>query len=376
MTGGRSLRVAFYAPMKPPDDPRPSGDRTVARLFWQALTLSGHRPVLASRLVSRDPQGDEGRQRRLAVLGERMARRSLRREPRPDLWFTYHNYYKAPDWIGPRVADALGIPYVVAEASLAPKRAHGAWAFNYRGVVQGLARADAIIPYNRANEGCLPHPERHRTLRPFLDPAPFRRAGTDPAAARTALAARWGLDPGQPWILVCAMMRRGDKLASYRLLAEALNRLPPRPWLMLVAGDGPAAEEVQSLFGALPPDRIRWLGRLDPAELPGFYAAGDLLAWPAVREAFGMSLLEAQAAGLPVVAGAELGVPAVVADGETGLLVAPRDTAALASAIDRLLQDEGLRRRLGRAAAACVLRRHSLAAAAKRLDEILQEVTP
>ena len=45
------------------------------------------------------------------------------RRPRPDLWFTYHLYYKAPDLVGPLVAGALGIPYAVAEASVAHKRA-------------------------------------------------------------------------------------------------------------------------------------------------------------------------------------------------------------------------------------------------------------
>ena len=43
----------------------------------------------------------------------------------PELWFTYHLYHKAPDWLGPRIAGALGIPYVVAEASFAPKQAGG-----------------------------------------------------------------------------------------------------------------------------------------------------------------------------------------------------------------------------------------------------------
>src|SRR5580704_10685344 len=127
------MRIAFYAPLKPPDHPVPSGDRRVARLFLAALRHAGHQPFLVSRLRSFDATGDPARQARLARQGNRIAERLIacwRQAPHtaPGLWFTYHLYYKAPDWIGPMVAAALGIPYVVAEASFAMKRADGPWA--------------------------------------------------------------------------------------------------------------------------------------------------------------------------------------------------------------------------------------------------------
>src|SRR5947199_1483675 len=121
------MRIAFYAPLKPPDHPVPSGDRRVAQLFLEALRLAGHEPFVASRLRSYDGHGDAARQRRLATIGGYVAERLLRcwhasPDETPDLWFTYHLYYKAPDWLGPAVSSALGIPYVVADASSAPKR--------------------------------------------------------------------------------------------------------------------------------------------------------------------------------------------------------------------------------------------------------------
>src|SRR6516162_7792641 len=126
------MRIAFYAPLKPPDHPIPSGDRQVAQLFLAALRRGGHDPVLASRFRSFEGRGDRYLQTRLAALGRKLAERLVRRyraapASAPDLWFTYHIYHKAPDWLGPRVALALGVPYVVAEASFAPKRAGGAW---------------------------------------------------------------------------------------------------------------------------------------------------------------------------------------------------------------------------------------------------------
>ncbi|HUC71051.1 MAG TPA: glycosyltransferase, partial [Stellaceae bacterium] len=98
--------------------------------------------------------------------------------------------------------------------------------------------------------------------------------------------------------------------------------------------------------------------------------------WPAVNEAFGMALLEAQASGLPVVAGASGGVAGVVAHELTGLLVAPGEAAAFAAAVRRLLVDCDLRRRFGDAARRRVSARHDLAAAAARLGGVIDALRP
>ncbi|MGE0745093.1 MAG: glycosyltransferase family 1 protein, partial [Rhodospirillales bacterium] len=230
------MRVAFYAPMKPPDDPVPSGDRTMARQMVAALRLAGHAVTLASRLRSRDGNGDPARQARLAALGARLAdrlARRLRRRP-PDAWFTYHVYHKAPDWIGPAVSRALGIPYVIAEASVAGKRADGPWATGYAGAAAAIRAADAVIGLNsRDAPGVLRligRDDRLHLLRPFADVAPFAAAAAERDRHRAALADRHGLDPSRPWLLAVAMMRPGDKLASYRVLAGALAGLGGAPW--------------------------------------------------------------------------------------------------------------------------------------------------
>src|SRR4051812_19651002 len=114
------MRIAFYAPLKPPDHPVASGDRAMARALIAALERAGHEVSLAAHFRSYD-SGDARRQARLREEGRRIAHRYLKKidagaEP-PDLWFTYHLYHKAPDWLGPTVAARLGIPYVAAEAS-------------------------------------------------------------------------------------------------------------------------------------------------------------------------------------------------------------------------------------------------------------------
>ena len=103
------MRVAFYAPMKSPTHRVPSGDRAVARLLIRALKQKGHDVFLASTLRAYDGTGDHRHQLKLAKRGAARAQSLIAewRDDPPDLWFTYHLYHKAPDWIGPRVAEAL-----------------------------------------------------------------------------------------------------------------------------------------------------------------------------------------------------------------------------------------------------------------------------
>lgn len=371
------MRIAFYAPLKPPDHPRPSGDRRVARLLMTALALAGHEVTLAARLRSWDGRGDPVRQARLAAMGGRLAQRLLRRygtsAARPQAWLTYHLYYKAPDWIGPRVTAALGIPYVIAEASVAHKRAAGAWALGHQATLDAVAQAHTIIALNPADVPALPATCRVERLRPFLDTAPYSAAAARRSEARAALTRQHALDASVPWLLAVAMMRPGDKLASYRLLAAGLARLTDRPWHVLLVGDGPARDAVRAAFDLLPAERLHWLGARDPEALPALYAAADLLVWPAIGEAYGMALLEAQAAGLPVVAGSSGGVDTIVRDGATGVLAPPGDAAAFAAAVRDLLGDPGRRRSMGAAARAAVAADHGLAQASARLDAIVRE---
>lgn len=373
------LRIAFYAPLKAPTHPVPSGDRRVARLLMAALAAAGHEVRLASTLRTWDDGTRPGRPERLAALGRRCAGRLLRRwrDDPPDLWFTYHLYHKAPDWTGPPVCDALGIPYVVAEASHAPKRAAGPWAAGHAAAAAAIRRADAVV--NLASHdaaGVLPlldDPRRLLRLRPFLDAAPFAAATAERGTYRAAFAASYGLPADQPWLLAVGMMRDGDKRRSYEALARALPRLARHPWRLLVVGDGPARPAVEGLFAGME-ERVRFTGAADPARLAALYAAADLMVWPAVNEAYGMALLEAQATGLPVVAGRTGGVPDVVRDGATGLLVPVGDDGAFAGAIAALLDDEPRRRRFGEAAIRTAAAEHGFADAVDRLDRLVRRI--
>jgi glycosyltransferase involved in cell wall biosynthesis len=374
------MRIAFYAPLKPPNHPNPSGDRQMARMIVQALETAGHQVELASRLRSREAAGDSERLARLQRLGDRLAERLIRRyralpaRRRPQLWFTYHLYYKAPDWIGPKVAKALRIPYVVAEASVAHKRATGPWAAGHRAVLAALDQAAAVVTLNPLDAKLIPDQGKVRPLKPFIDTAPYEAVRPLRDDYRAVLASEQQLDPELPWLLAAAMMRPGDKLKSYQILAQALRAIPDIPWQLVVAGEGQAADAVTQAFAWALPGRVRFLGLVQPEVMPALYAACDLLVWPAVNEAFGMCLLEAQAAGIPVVAGRSPGVENVVAEGVTGYLSDP-GLATFAASVREMLSQKASRLAMGAAGPRAIAEHHSLLAAARRLNAILEEAS-
>lgn len=307
------MRLAFYAPLKPPDHPVPSGDRAMARAVIQALAHMGAQVDLAAQLRSRDGAGDAQVQRRLmgeaeAVLPDVIAQGH---SARWQAWITYHTYYKAPDLIGPAVARALGIPYLLIEATRARKRLGGPWETFARASEAACDAADVIFYLTaRDHEALAAYAPEGQTL---LHLPPF--------LARTALPAQ----ANGTHLLAVGMMREAAKLPSYRLIAETFALLPPQTALE-IAGDGPARARVGALmapFGT----RVRFLGALDPDALAEAYARAGALIWPGVDEAFGMTYLEAQAHGLPVIAQDRPGVRDVlyprpypsVAQGAAGL---------------------------------------------------------
>jgi glycosyltransferase involved in cell wall biosynthesis len=107
------------------------------------------------------------------------------------------------------------------------------------------------------------------------------------------------------------MLKRKDKIVqklACRVLAEALAMLDAHPWQLEIIGDGAARADIEALMAPLGEDRVRFLGQRETDELSGLLNTADLYVWAAVKEAYGMALLEAQAAGVPVVAGDAGGV--------------------------------------------------------------------
>jgi glycosyltransferase involved in cell wall biosynthesis len=151
-------------------------------------------------------------------------------------------------------------------------------------------------------------------------------------------------DSGRPATIVSVARLRPPK--DVMTLVRAVAMLEPGSVRALVVGDGPERAELAAEIRRLGAERaVELLGeRDDVAEL---LAAADLFVLSSASEGMPMCVLEAMAAGLPVIASAVGGVPEIVRDGETGILVPPRRPQALAAAIGALAADPAMRRRLG-----------------------------
>jgi glycosyltransferase involved in cell wall biosynthesis len=346
------VRIAFHTPLNAFDDGGISGDRRMARQIADGLAQLGHmvEPVRGARSYMSTPEALDGLKAKAATRIEELIAGWNETASAPDLWFTYHSYYKAPDLLGPAIAGRLGIPYVVAEASDSRRRATGEWASAVAHARASFAAADLHLCFTAQDRNSI---------------APWTRPGVPLFNLPPFIATLPPVQPkpphqGPPRLITVAMMRSGVKHESYLALARTLQRLFDRPWTLTVIGDGPLRGEVELAFAALPNDRIVWRGALSHDAVAAELASHDIFIWPGLGEAYGLVYLEAQGAGLPVVAFKSGGVPETVKTGETALLVPEHDDAALAGALAQLLDDDASRIRMGKAAARFVADERSM----------------
>lgn len=162
-----------------------------------------------------------------------------------------------------------------------------------------------------------------------IDPGPWERA--DRTAGRAAL----GADAGDA-VAFCAA--RLDPLKGLDVLVDAAARLPGVRFALTAFGGGPERAELEARIARLGiGNRVGLLGRRD--DVPELMAGCDVFVLPSRYEGLPVSIIEAMAAARPVVATAVGGIPELVVDGETGVLVPPDDAASLAAAIADVLAD-------------------------------------
>ena len=192
------------------------------------------------------------------------------------------------------------------------------------------------------------------------------RSPEEIAAARSAL----GLAPDQPIILIVGRLSREK---NHRTLLAALRRLqgaariaaapPPR---LLVVGDGPERSRIEQTIAASDlGDCVTMIGHV-PSAGP-YYRVADVAVLPSLTEGSPLALLEAMAARVPVVAAMVGGIPEMVSQNESALLVEPRDDKALAGAIAAILAGPDLAERLAATAYTLVCEKFSIPARAGRL---------
>ena len=221
------------------------------------------------------------------------------------------------------------------------------------------------------------HGRRVRVVHLGTDPTWFR-----PGVDVTAVRERFALpDRGGRWLVTVARLQEHKGMDTViRALPAILAGAPDVRYA--VAGTGPDRERLEQLAQELGVgDRVRFLGGVGDQDLPAFYNLASVYVGASRRagrlgvEGFGISLVEASACGLPVVAANSGGIPDAVRDGETGFLVPPEDPAALAGAISRLLADTELARRVGAAGRRAVETYYNWDRVVRDLRAIEAEVT-
>ncbi len=267
-----------------------------------------------------------------------------------------HTWYA--NLAGHLAALLYGVPHVVTVHSLEPLRPWkaeqlgGGYALSSWCERTAVEAADAVVAVSDGMRAdvlevypAVP-PERVRVIRNGIDTQEYT---PDPG---TDVLAKYGVDPGRPYVLFVGRVTRQKGVP---VLLRAAASLDPAAQLVLCAGQADTPElttEVDALVDGLTQTRSGVLmisGMLAKREVIQLLTHARVFACPSVYEPLGIVNLEAMACGTAVAASRVGGIPEVVADGETGLLVPPDDPQALAGALNALLADPGLAAAMGEA---------------------------
>ena len=298
--------------------------------------------------------------------------RLLRRE-RPQV---VHTHTSKAGAVGRLAAWLAGIPLVIHTP-------HGHIFYGYYGTVGSaiirllerlLAKiTDRIVTLT--DRGAQEHvhykiagAEKFATVHSGIDLARFRSVQVDPAVKRKEL----GLPPDG---VIVGTVGRLVPIKGLEWLLKAVPQVLaqfPQACFVII-GDGPLLGELRQMTSKLGISlRVVFLGARE--DVPECLAALDLFVLPSLNEGMGRVLLEAMAVGCPVVATRVGGIPDIVADGTTGLLVPPRDERALAEAILTLLRDRSRRAAYGEAARRHVDGRFDVETMVRSVERLYDEV--
>jgi glycosyltransferase involved in cell wall biosynthesis len=291
-----------------------------------------------------------------------------------------HTYGTDQVTVASRLRRRTGTPFVVTAHYHPPWSIEGGWWRRrlrgfYDSVLAGptLAGAARLVVQTREEERLL------CSLGIPLPPVVIIPPGYTPVPAPpeggTAAARAFGLEG--PFLLFVGRLASNKGLLTLLDAFAPLARRDRRATLVLVGEDGGMAGPVDRRSRELGlSDRVRRLGHVaDEPLLAAAYHEARALVLPSDYEAFGLVLLEAMAQGTPVIASRVGGIPEIVEDGRTGLLVPPGAPEPLAEAIARIWDDPGLGRRLGTAGRTTVVPRYTWEAAAVALEALYREVT-
>ncbi len=365
---GHDVRVVSPVGIAPPLVPRYRAHRRVPRLdFVQDVPVLHPRKLTLPRALLAHRNAD-------AMLAA--VRGPLRRVHGRWPFDVIHAQMLVPDgWAAARVGAGLGVPVLAtvhrADVLDVPSRGDGSRrrvAEAVTGVDQIASVSDAIrrateaIATPRRPIAVVPNGADHRVFRP-----------RDPREV-AAIRAELGVPTDGPVVSYVGKLVPRKGVGD---LIEAMGRLARAGAgaTLLLAGMGEERTALERRAAELGiADRVRFVGKVPHDTVPLVMSAGDLFVLPSLSEGLPTVVCEAMACGLPVVATAVDGTPEIVRDGETGFLVPPRDPAALADALGRLVGDPALARAMGRRAHEIAMDTYTWDANAARTEALYEEI--
>lgn len=284
-----------------------------------------------------------------------------------------HTHLFHADLAGRPAARLAAVPHVVHTVHVAEARFRP-WQFAYARFLSGycdkiVAVSDSVRLHHQRRSGL---PKWHYQVIPNgIDVAAFERD----EHARRELRQQWGVRDDQTLV---AFVGRLNKQKGVDTLLSAMSHLAARgnPQQLVIAGDGPQRPMVENFVAHGEGGRhTRFVGFAD--NVRAIYSAADVLAMPSRWEGWPLTLAEAMANGLAPVATRVAGIKDIIVQGQSGILVEPHDSVALAEAIEQVVRDGNLRRTLADNARRQVREHHGIqdnvAAHEKLYEQIVEK---
>lgn len=355
----RKMKVAYYMPFKPMGHRNPSGDLIMGTELFSYFESKQHDIELTSKLRSRWLHFRPWEWWRIVKDYCRIHR--LFQKNRPDIWLTYHCYYKAPDLLGPLLCKKSKLPYVIFQGIYSTKRRkHFKTWLGFQLNKRALCAANIVFTNKKNDERNLLRllpTDRVQYIAPGIHPDKFEFD----LVSRRSLQNRWQTGE-RKIVFTAAMFRPGVKTKGVQQVIDSCATLISNgiDLQLVIAGDGtnrPLLEEyAQKNLG----NAAIFLGKVPRHELYRYYSAADIFAFPGINESLGMVFLEAQSCGLPVVAYNNWGANEAVVHEETGFLPPYSQKEKFTEAISTLLTNGKLRKSMRDSAKAHIRSNHDI----------------
>jgi glycosyltransferase involved in cell wall biosynthesis len=218
------------------------------------------------------------------------------------------------------------------------------------------------------------HGDRLIVLPPFIDVGGVGAMVRRRATFRAALSMQHRIRPDVPWVIAAGPMSTDAHLESWRLLAHAAAAAANLDWQLIVAGAGPRRADVEGLFLGSSRRLDRHVAIATRDDLSAILVSGEAFLWPFADDEPAPTVLEAQAAGLPVVGPRSPAMLDIVANGQTGMLAKLDNAASFANALVFLLRHPGFRRTFAQKAPRWVSAHFDIKVVAPQLSDAISRV--